>query len=107
MQNGEGSIMVWDGICANWRTSLLVIVSRSLTALRYVREILESHVISFANNRRTNFILQYYNARPHVVRIIMEWQANRSVLNPIEHVWELEKNSYSRLESNTPGNDET
>ena len=45
---GGGSVMVWAGICAQGKTDLHVIDNGTLTAERYVNEILDVHVRPYA-----------------------------------------------------------
>ena len=45
---GGGSVMVWAGICAQGKTDLHVIDNGTLTALRYVKEILDVYVRPYA-----------------------------------------------------------
>jgi hypothetical protein len=58
---GGGSVMVWAGISAQGKTRLHIIENGTLTAVRYVNEILDVHV-------RT-FILMDDNAREHRAHI--------------------------------------
>ena len=97
---GGGSVMVWVGISAQGKTDLHVIDNGTLTALRYVNEILDVYVRPYAGAVGENFILMDDNARAHRARITdqyleqativrMEWPARSPDLNPIEHAWAM------------------
>ena len=88
--------MVWGGISAQGKTDLHVIDNCTLTALRYVNEILDVYVRPYAGAVGENFILMDHNARAHRACITdqyleqativhMEWPARSPDLNPIEH----------------------
>ena len=98
---GGGSVMVWAGISAQGKTDLHVIDNGTLTALRYVNEILDVYVRPYAGAVGENFILMGENfilvddnARAHRARITdqyleqativrMEWPVRSPDLNPI------------------------
>lgn len=72
---GGGSCMFWGGISIDGKTDL-VCVSRagggrgqgSLTAHRYITEILEEHVVPYAGFVGANFEFMHDNARCHTAR---------------------------------------
>ena len=97
---GGGSVIVWAGISAQGKTDLHVIDNGTLTALRYVNEILDVYIRPYAGAVGENFILMDDNARAHRARITdqyleqativrMEWPARSPNLNPIEHAWDM------------------
>ena len=80
---GVGSVMVWAGISAQGKTDLHVIDNGTLTALRYVNEMLDVYVRPNVGAVGENFILMDDNARAHRARI------RSPDLNPIEHAWDM------------------
>ena len=97
---GGGSVMVWAGISAQVKTDLHVIDNGTLTAERYVNEILDVHVRPYAGAIGPDFILMDDNARAHRARITNRYLEQAAIvrfdlparspdLNPIEHAWDM------------------
>ena len=62
---GGGGILVWGGICFGGRSEL-VIIRGNMNSDRYVREILEPHVLPVAGAiDPERIVLVDDNARPH------------------------------------------
>ena len=77
---GRGSVMVWAGISAQGKTDLHVIDNGTLTALRYVNEILDVYVRPCAGAVGENFILMDDNARAHRARITDQYLEQATIV---------------------------
>jgi hypothetical protein len=78
-RNGLGEITL------NERTELVVIREGSMTARRYIDNVLEPHVVPFAENMGPEFIRQQDNT--HNIDI-MNSPPSSPNLNAIEHIWD-------------------
>ncbi|GFX81988.1 transposable element Tcb2 transposase [Trichonephila clavipes] len=86
-------VMVWGAISYNTR-SLLVLIRATMTAQRYVHDILQAHVLPLMQ-RLPGAIFQQDNTRPHTVRVSQDclrtvttlpWPDRSPDLSPIEHI---------------------
>ena len=88
---GGGLVMVWAGINAQGKTNLHVIDNSTLTALRYVNEILDVYVRPYAGAVGEHFSLMCVHIEP-ASPINISNKPQSSVwndLNPIEHAWDM------------------
>ncbi|GFU06927.1 transposable element Tcb2 transposase [Trichonephila clavipes] len=88
-------VTVWGAI--SWDTqSSLVVLQGTLTARRYVDDILTPIVLPMISSR-PGAIYQQDNARPHTARLsqqclqgydVLPWPARSPDLSPIDHIWD-------------------
>ena len=87
---GGGSVMVWAGISSQGKTDLHVIDNGTLTAERYVNEILDVHVRPYAGAIGPDFILmEFFRYLEQAAIVRLDWPARSPDLNPIEHAWDM------------------
>ena len=112
---GGGSVMVWGAISSGFRSDL-IIVNGTLTARRYIDEILAPVLVPLLRRQVGNqqLTFQQDNARAHSARLtqdflraqgvdVMDWPAVSPDMNCIEHMWdELGRRLRKRL--NQPNN---
>ncbi|GFW39793.1 transposable element Tcb2 transposase [Trichonephila clavipes] len=88
-------VMVWGAIAYNTR-SPLVLICGTMTAQRYVHDILQPHVLPLMQ-RLPGSIFQQDNARPHTARVTQDslrtvtphpWPVRSPDLSLIEHIWD-------------------
>lgn len=65
--------MIWRSISLTPRTDPVVIDNGTITAERYIPEILEHHVIPFVCCIVKIFLPIQDNARPHVVKLVINY----------------------------------
>ncbi|UYV82315.1 hypothetical protein LAZ67_21001686, partial [Cordylochernes scorpioides] len=92
----QQGVMVWGTISFDSRTPLVVIPG-TLTAQRYVDDILRPVLLPFLSHH-PGLTFQQDNARPHTARVTMNclqscrtlpWPARSPDLSPIEHIWDV------------------
>lgn len=107
--HGGGSVMVWGGFSANFRTQLYQIQG-NLTGLRYRDEILRPLVLPLLRRIGPQGVFQDDNAPVHRARVVqaflqqqgiqhLDWPACSPDFNPIENIWDQ---IYRRVRQNHP-----
>lgn len=95
-QNGGGSVMIWGGFSARWKTQL-VILNGLQDSSKYLKTLQNTLLPFTAVNHGDDYIFQQDNAPIHTSRVTKEWftSQNMSVfdwpskspnLNPIENL---------------------
>ncbi|GFY09089.1 transposable element Tcb2 transposase [Trichonephila clavipes] len=88
-------VMVWGAIAYNTRLPL-VLIRGTVTAQRYVHDILVCHVLPIMQ-WLPGVIFQQGNARPNTARVSQDcihtvttlpWPSRSTDLSPIEHIWD-------------------
>ncbi|GFX50607.1 DDE_3 domain-containing protein [Trichonephila clavipes] len=96
-------VTVWGAISWDTRSSL-VVLQGTLTARRYVDDILTPIVLPMLSSH-PGAIYQQDNARPHTARLsqqclqgygVLPWPTRSPDLSPIENVWDAGKATASR-----------
>ena len=87
-------------------------VGRGLTAQRYIDDVLRPVAVPYVRRHR-DIMLQHDDARPHVayqttqflrqanVRMLDNWPALSSDLNPMEHCWDFLKQRIRKMQLDT------
>ncbi|KAL3277559.1 hypothetical protein HHI36_012903 [Cryptolaemus montrouzieri] len=76
---GGGLLRVWGGISFHSRTELVLVNKGTMTAARYIADILEPRVVPFGPLNGENFIYMHDNARPHAARVVTEFLQNAEI----------------------------
>ena len=78
---GGGSVMVRVGISSQGKSDIHIIENGTLKAVRYVNEILDFHVRTYAGAVGPDFILMEDNARVHRAHIKNRYLENETIVH--------------------------
>ena len=77
--------MVWEGISLSGPTELHILDGGTLTAVKYITDILKPYVVPYAPYIGNSFVLMQDNARPHKAQCVNDY-IRMVQITALEHI---------------------